>query len=190
MKTARIYTNDFNRLISATKSFCAPKDAIRKENRYIKLEFDADHSIVTAYAIDGYRLATEHAVVSDCEEGFIAYIMPPNIKLPNKMYAEITLDNNELQIRCNGVMFGYEQPQINDPFNYDKFISNLNEKTPSFRIGFNGNYLISALQAAKVSCGDSFRQPIILEFTKPNEPVVLRTNKEDIKLVLPVRLKD
>ena len=52
------------------------------------------------------------------------------------------------------------------------------------------NYLLSALQAAKVSADGSFRQPVILEFRSNIEPILLRTNKEDIKMVLPVRIKE
>ena len=49
---------------------------------------------------------------------------------------------------------------------------------------------MSALQAAKALAGESFRQPVILEFRSNVEPILLRTNKEDIKMVLPVRIKE
>lgn len=60
----------------------------------------------------------------------------------------------------------------------------------SFRIGVNGNYLLSALQAAKISCGNTFRNPVVLEFRGEKDAIILRTNKEDIKLVLPVKIHD
>lgn len=98
--TARIFSNDFNRLIAAVKAFVGG----RGPHEFVRLEFDAARSIVKAVA-------------------------------------------------CNG------------------------------------NYLLSALQAAKVSAGGTYKNPIILEFTGPTSPCVIRTNKDDIKMVMPIRLK-
>ena len=71
--SARIYTNDFNRIISATKGF-VEKNGTRKANQYIKLEFNAENQIVTAIAVDGYRMSVEHSIISDCENDFVVYI--------------------------------------------------------------------------------------------------------------------
>ena len=190
MKTARIYTNDFNRIISATKAFIS-SDTRRIEANYIKLEFNADESIVTATAIDGCRVSVEHSVISNCDENFTAYIKP-NVKLPNRSFAEFILDgvdSDELIIRCNGFIFGYTQPKIKDRLDTDKIVQNIISKKPNLRITFNGNYLLSALQAAKASAGDSFRNPVVFEFTTPIDPVVIKTNKADVKIVLPMRTK-
>ena len=62
-------------------------------------------------------------------------------------------------------------------------------KESTFRIGFNGNYLLTALQAAKVSTGGTYKNPIILEFNGPTSPCVIRTNTSDVKMVLPIRIK-
>lgn len=186
MKSARIYTNDLNRLIAATKSFVSDNDHIPC-NQYIKLEFHAAENQVVAMAVDGYRMSIEHSVISDCDEDFVAFIKS-NTKLPKKQYATISLDENygEAVIRCCGFSFGYKQPKDNR-FEWEKAIPTTEVK---YRIGFNGNYLLSALQAAKESAGDSFREPVILEFRSNIEPILLRTNKEDIKMVLPIRIKE
>ena len=186
MKSARIYTNDLNRLIAATKSFVSDNDH-RPCNQYIKLEFHAADNQVVAMAVDGYRMSVEHSVISNCDEDFVAFIKS-NTKLPSKQYATISLteDGKEAVIRCCGFSFGYTQPQ-DSGFEWEKAIPTTDVK---YRIGFNGNYLLSALQAAKVSAGESFRQPVILEFRSNVEPILLRTNKEDIKMVLPVRIKE
>ena len=63
-------------------------------------------------------------------------------------------------------------------------------EAPTFKIGFNGNYLLSALKAAKVSAGNSFKSPIILEFRSQTDPVVIHTNKDDVKMILPIRIKE
>lgn len=186
MKSERIYTNDLNRLIAATKSFVSDSDH-RPCNQYIKLEFHAADNQVVAMAVDGYRMSVEHSVISDCDEDFVAFIKS-NTKLRNKQYATISLteDGKEAVIRCGGFSFGYIQPQ-DSGFEWEKAIPTSEVK---YRIGFNGNYLLSALQAAKVSADGSFRQPVILEFRSNIEPILLRTNKEDIKMVLPVRIKE
>ena len=95
-------------------------------------------------------------------------------------------DGKEAVIRCGGFSFGYIQPQ-DSGFEWEKAIPTSEVK---YRIGFNGDYLLSALQAAKVSADGSFRQPVILEFRSNIEPILLRTNKEDIKMVMPVRIKE
>lgn len=182
--SARIYTNDFNRIISATKGFVA-KNGTRKANQYIKLEFNAENQIVTAIAVDGYRMSVEHSIISDCENDFVVYIKS-TICLPKGEYATFSIEGNEAVVRCGGFMFGYEQPEPVD-FDWHKAIP---QGEPSFKIGFNGNFLLTALQAAKASVGNSFRSPVILEFRSPLDPVILKTNGQDIKMVLPIRIKE
>lgn len=115
MKSARIYTNDLNRLIAATKSFVSDSD-YRPCNQYIKLEFHAADNQAVAMAVDGYRMSVEHSVISDCDEDFVAFIKS-NTKLPSKQYATISLteDGKEAVIRCRGFSFGYTQPKDTPP---------------------------------------------------------------------------
>lgn len=186
MKSARIFANDFNRLVEATKRFVSESNH-RPCNQYIKMEFCAAENQVTATAVDGYRLSVEHSVISDCEEDFVVYIKS-NTKLPREQYARISLedDGKEAVIRCNGLAFGYTQPE-QDGFDWRKAIPTTEA---IYRIGFNGNYLLSALQSAKASVGGSLREPVVLEFRSNVEPILLRTNKNDIKMVLPIRIKE
>lgn len=111
MKSAKIYTNDLNRLIAATKSFVSDSDH-RPCNQYIKFEFHAADNQVVAMAVDGYRMSVEHSVISDCDEDFVAFVKS-NTKLPSKQYATISLtdDGKEAVIRCCGFSFGYTQPK-------------------------------------------------------------------------------
>lgn len=178
---AKITSNDFNRLVAATKDFVSKNDW-RKLHRYIRLEFSAADSSVTAVAVDGCRLSAEHSVCW-CDEDFTAYINA-NTHLPRGMDATIENTGNEAIIRCGDFIFGC--PQKGGEFlDWQKVIPT---GEPTFRIGFNGNYLLSALQAAKASCG-GLKEPVVLEFRGPCDPVLLRTNKEDIKMVLPMRIK-
>lgn len=188
MKSARILSDDFNRVIEATRNFVGVETVLNKSKSFIKLEFSAANNKMTAIAVDGFRMSVESCVISDCEKNFEAYIRPA-VKLKRGRFAVIELDEDskEVNIRCDGFHFGYEQPEKSD-FDWVKALPS----TPvQYRIGFNGNYLLQALQAAKVSCGGNFRKPVVLEFRSPNEPMLIRTNNgEDIKLVMPIRLQE
>lgn len=183
MKKATMTTGAFNRLVAATKAFCS-KNNQNPCYHFVRLEFHADTDEVTAVAIDGFRLSAEHAVAHS-EEDFVVYVQG-NIKLPKGSSVDIELVENEAILRCDGFVFGYRQP--NDEFmDWQKAIP---QADPQFKIGFNGDYLLSALQAAKASIGGQFKGPVVLEFRTPLDPVVLRTNKADVKMVLPVRIRD
>lgn len=181
---AKINSNDFNRVIAATKAFVSTGNSYQKCREYIRLEFDVANSRMTAMAVDGYRMSVEHAIC-ECDEDFTTYIRG-SIKLPNKMDAFIEVTETDTLIRCGNIIVGCPKLECSDNFDWIKILP----EAPSFRIAFNGNYLLSALQAAKESCGKSLRESVILEFRGPHEPVILRTNKDDIKMVLPVRIKD
>lgn len=193
MKTANIRTDEFNRLIDATKDFTAQKDQIgaRPIYNYIKMEFNAETSRVTAMAVDGHRMSVEHAVISECEENFTAYINS-KVKLPKGKWATIYIDVDgtdkpDVMIRCDDFVFSYEQPKDGDFIDWRKVIPS---DEPVYRIGFNGEYMLAALKAAKVSCGGFIKNPIVLEFRSPSSPILLRTNDDDIKMVMPFRLND
>lgn len=182
---ARILGNDFNRIMDATKQFCGTSTR-HKEQEYIRLDFDAETQRVTAHACDGYRLSVEHSVIGSCDKNFTVYIRG-GFRLPKKQYATIEKVENEVQIRCAGALFGFEQPDVSQRFEWQKVIP---KDEPTFRIGFNGNYLLNALQAAKLIAGQTFKNPIVLEFWTPTTPVIIRTNTDDIKMVLPIRIKE
>ena len=181
---AKIFTNDFNRIIAATKEFVSKNENnFRKLYKFIRLEFHSADSSVTAVAVDGYRLSVEHAVC-ECDEDFVSYINA-DTKLPGGVEASIEVANGETIIRCGDYIYGccMRDGEFLDWENA------LPKGDPTFCFGVNGEYLLSALKAAKISCGKSFNQPVILEFRGELSPVILRTNKDDIKMVLPVRIK-
>lgn len=181
---AKIKSNDFNRAVSAAKEF-ASKDPNRLYHTYIRLEFCAADSCMTAVAVDGYRMSVEHAVCQ-CEKDFVTYIHP-SIKLPKHLDAIIESKENETIIRCDGIIFGCSTPKGQDHFlDWRKALP----AEPTFRIAFNPEYLMDALKAAKVSRTGKPRDPVVLEFGAPNNPVVFRTGKDNIKMVMPIRIKD
>lgn len=181
MAKATMVSTDFNRIISAVKKFA--DTSTNRIYRFVRLEFSATDSRVTAVAVDGFRVSVEHAMCSDCDEDF-CYVYK-DIKFPKDLPISFDLCDGECAVKCGGMAFVYEQPD-GIFLDWQKVIPN---KEPTFRIGFNANYLLDALQSAKVSVGGVFKNPVVLEFTSPLEPVVIRTNKDDVKIVLPIRLK-
>lgn len=149
---AKIHSNDFNRVIAATKAFVSTNNSREKCREYIRLEFNAASSRMAAMAVDGYRMSVEHAVC-ECDEDFTTYIRG-SVKLPNKMNALIEVTESDTLIRCGDIIIGCPKLECTDEFNWMKVFPEI----PSFRIAFNGNYLLSALQAAKASCGKSLRK--------------------------------
>lgn len=180
---AKIFSNDFNRAVAATKGFVG-KDPKRRLHQFIRMEFCAADSSVTAVAVDGYKMSVERAVC-ECDENFVAYINA-STRPPRGEYATIEVVGSDVIIRCGDFIFGC--PQNGGEFLDWKNV--LPGGEPTFRFGVNGNYLLSALQAAKISLGNSFKEPVVLEFRGELSPVILRTNGEDIKMVLPIRLKN
>lgn len=185
MKKATINAGALNKILEATKAFQSKNNRHAMYN-FIRLEFHSSLDEVVAIAVDGHRLSVEHAVAQS-EEDFTAYVHA-NVKLPKNSIVELEVVDKEVILRCDGYVFGYRQPDNDEGYiDWKKVIP---DEEPSFRFGFNGDYLLSALQAAKTSVGGTYKTPVVLEFYSPFKPVVLRTNKHDVKLVLPVRIKD
>lgn len=181
MKQAKMATDVFNRIIAATKNFCDSSSS-RTVLQNIYFEFDSAKKKCTAIALDGYKMSVEHAIV-DCEESFSVFV-PPTIHLPHGKTAFFELHENELLIKCNELIFGMKQSEKS----FVEWRNVIPKNAPVYTIAFNGDYLLRALQAAKASAGGSFNKQVILELREPLEAIVLKTNDEDIKLVLPLRI--
>lgn len=178
---AMLDSGSFNRAIAATKGFVG-KSQNRPFHNYIRLEFHAADTCMTAMAVNGVMMSVEH-VPCTCDEDFVTYIHP-YIKLPNRKTAIIEVTEKETLIRCEDFIFGCPRVTGEDVFDWRKALP----AEPEFRIAFNASYLLTALRAALVSRGSNSREPMILEFRGALEPVILRTNKRDIKMIMPVRI--
>lgn len=185
MKKVQIKAAALKRLIQATRNF-TENGGNKPIHEYIRLEFSKEFNSVTAVAVNSYRMLVEHASCM-VEEDFIAYIKPVIPPAHKESWATIELKDSVCYIDIDGIITGYQQPEGNY-LDWMKVLDTALEKPPQYRIGFNGDYLLSALQAAKASVGDVFRSPVVLEFRGPTEPILLKTNKNDYKMVLPVRL--
>lgn len=183
---AQIEAASLKRLIQATRGFIGENKS-RPIQEFIRLEFSKEFSLVTAISLDGYRMSVEHAACA-VDEDFTAYIKPILPPMRKSSWAEIELRENVCYINANGRITGYQHPQ-GEFIDWGKALSDAEQKPSQYRIGFNGEFLLSALQAAKVSSGNVFRRPIVLEFRSPCDPMLIKTNQNDVKMVLPVRLR-
>lgn len=188
MKIVIMDTNVFNTTIAAVKGAVSTSVA-KPMYKNIRLEFRKENNAVTAIATDGLRLFVEHATCCEVEEDFDCYIKP-SVHLPrgNSMRLELKKrgeTESVVEIECLGCIFGFVQP-TGAFLDWEKVLSD----SPTFRIGVNAEYLLSALQAAKASVGGAFKQPAILEFRGPIGPITIKTNREDVKMVLPVRIRE
>ena len=188
MKIAIMSTNVFNKIISAVKGAVSTSVAMPMYG-HIRLEFCKENRAVTAIATDGFRLFVEHATCCEVEEDFDCYIKP-SVHLPRGHVMRLELKQRSetesaVEIECLGGIFGFVQP-AGKFLDWEKVLPD----APTFRIGVNAEYLLSALQAAKASVGGAFKQPAILEFRGPLGPITIKTNREDVKMILPVRIRE
>lgn len=188
MRIAVMDTNVFNTIIAAVKGAVSTSVA-KPMYGHIRLEFRKENKAVTAIATDGFRLFVEHATCYEVEEDFDCYIKRLHHALrAGRAFAcrkERSETESAVEIECLGCIFGFVQP-TGEFLNWEKALPG----APTFRIGVNAEYLLSALQAAKASVGGTFKQPAILEFRGPIAPITIKTNREDVKMVLPVRIKE
>lgn len=188
MKIVIMSTNVFNTIIAAVKG-AVSASAGRPVYKNIRLEFRKENNAVTAIATDGFRLFVEHATCCEVEEDFDCYIKP-SVHLPRGNFMRLELKKRDetesvVEIECLGCIFGFVQP-TGEFLDWEKALPD----SPTFRIGVNAEYLLSALQAAKASAGGAFKQPAILEFRGPIGPITIKTNREDVKMILPVRIRE
>lgn len=181
-KQAIVNSDDFNRIVSATRKFVS-ENSPSESYHYIKLEFCAASSQVTAIAADGYKMSVEHAACR-CDTDMIACIHP-GVRLPKKQDAVIEVTEQETVIRCGRFIFGSTAPKNENCFDWRKVLPD----APIFRIAFNPGYLLDALQAAKASNKGKPREPVILEFRSAIEPVIFRSREDNIKMVMPIKIK-
>ena len=76
MKSAVIMTQEFNRIITATKGFLKRPHPSKGPSvyEYIRLEFRAASRVVTAIAVDGCRMSVESAVCEEVTTDFAVYV--------------------------------------------------------------------------------------------------------------------
>lgn len=176
-----------NQLIGAVKSFTSKSDA-RPLNQYIHIFFSADGCKATAYALDGYRAAKESVVCGFVDEDFDVMVLAPRIKARRGSNVEVYRDGDRSFIDYGDITFRTQRPE-GTPFDVEKFISGEAAKENKQAFGINADYMIDALKSLKES-GAAIRKPVIIEFTSPVAPILLRTDEDNYKVVLPMRIRN
>lgn len=185
---AIIGVTDFNRLIDSVKRFAAKSG--KPIHFWIRLEFSAELKTVTAIAVDGYKMGVEVVNCFECDKDFAAYVKP-DIKRINKSFEELTVEllDSQLLISYGDISIGYIQPE-GEFLDWRQSYREICQTEVDYKIAFNGEHLLAALQSAKASASDDFRRtPIVLKFRGPVSPVAMETENGSFKIALPVRLK-
>ncbi|SBW02464.1 hypothetical protein KL86CLO1_11650 [uncultured Eubacteriales bacterium] len=182
---ATISGANFNRLIDAVKYF-VDKNCTREALRYIQLRFDRELCKVTAYGVDGHRASKECAMCLTVDEDFTAMVKVPPIKANGQLTVEISRDDGYAYISYGDIQFRTAKPGAM-PYDVDDVIKKAVERTDVMRFGANVDYLMDALRSLKTT-GATGRRPVIVEFRGPNDPIILRTDKDNPKMVLPTRI--
>lgn len=177
---------NFNRLISAVRAFVS-KNTTRPQYSMIQLQFNEDGRSVTAYALDGYRIAKEIGVCYTVDEDFKVLISAPPLKANGEAIVEIGYDDKYSYISYGNTWFRFEQPYGEWFAAQDFFDKEMAKKRQ--KIAVNVDYLLDAVKAIKAT-GATSRRPVIIEFGSPYDPVILRTDRDNPKAVLPVRIKE
>jgi DNA polymerase III sliding clamp (beta) subunit (PCNA family) len=174
-----------NQLVGSVKAFTGKSD-VRPQNQFIHILFSADGCKATAYAIDGYRAAKESVVCGFVDEDFDVMVLAPRIKAKRVSNVEVYRDGDRSFIDYGDITFRTQRPD-GTPFDVEGFISGEAAKENKQAFGINADYMIDALRSLKES-GAAIRKPVIVEFTSPLAPVLLRTDADNYKVILPVRL--
>jgi len=175
-----------NQLIGAVKAFVSKNNA-RPQSQFIHILFSADGCKATAYALDGYRAAKESVVCYTVDEDFDVMISAPQIRARRGSTVEVYRDGDYSFIGYGDIAFRTKKPE-GEPFNVEKLISVEAAKENKQAFGINADYMIDALRSLKES-GASIRKPVVIEFTSPVAPVLLHTDEDNYKVVLPIRIR-
>lgn len=173
--------------------FSALKSAIgstwgRPEHQYIR--FQCESGLLVAQSLDGYRIHSVSVPVTvedgDCFEFLLKPFVLPKFK-------------NILPVKCE-----LSDKEIQFDFLDRKYIEKLGDgvkrwmdtksaiptAAPVFKIAFNSEYMADA--AKSLSARSNQNGSVVMEFYGPMQPAKLynRKNKDDYRLVLPVRIKE
>lgn len=184
---AIIQGKNFNKLIDATKLFVS-KNINDHFRTWIRIEFLKDKQGVKAIAIDGYKLSIENSYCDYVEDDFIIYVKPNIRKFHPKENLFIELDGKRAYIQENDDVIGFTQPTDASYFDYAKLLQDIKEQEVLFKISFNSQFLIDALRSAKVGSSD-LNNMVTLEFRGNEKPVFIRTEDDNIKMILPIRTR-
>lgn len=177
---------EFKRLIDNTKRFVKNYES-NKLMQYIYLEVNAETKEIKATALDGHRISIEYGKVKEAGESFKCYVKPMIPKITKRdMYVELELVDKKAYITVNDNIMGYLQPE-GEYFKTDKLISDLEEKPALASIYVDAKLLEEAL---KSTANAYYSKYVKVEIRDKKDPVIIRSKGGNIKLVLPVNVRE
>ena len=179
---AILKTEDLKRLIKATAKFIS-KDDNRQILQWIQLKFDKEKLMVTAAALDGYKLSIETVLAFDIDESFTAYIRPYLPVGAKDIYSKIELADDRCLIDIGGRFTGYKQPK-GDFFNIEKFLAETEQIPITSEVSLTRDFLIDALKSLQKD--EYCRLPVIIQLRDNLKPVSVKLGKST-RYILPVR---
>lgn len=178
---------NFNRIIAATRAF-ASGNTTRPQNNLIQLHFCRETASLEAFALDGYRAMKETSACYTVDEDFMVLVSAPPLKANGEHVVEIEQDGEYAYISFGNVRFRTKRPE-GKVLDVNKVLTDEMKKEGRHRVGLNVDYLLDACKSIKAS-GTAFRKAVIIEIGSPLEPVILRTDRDNPRMVMPVRIRE
>lgn len=179
---AQFYMDDLRIAVNAIKGFTG-NDAAKPVLQYIKLSVNAATEQARAYATNGFIAAVE-TVPCNSDEDFDFMLRADALeRLKGAEAVELAVENGDMVVSSEFVTVRYHAPDPYEFFDIEKFFP---KDDPTFRIGFNAQYLMRMLK----SCVDTkMNAETVLEFRGPLMPIILKTKSGSERLLLPMRIK-
>ncbi|WP_394911966.1 hypothetical protein [uncultured Robinsoniella sp.] len=180
---AIVNEREFKRIIDNTKRFICPSVHTSIMMEYIRLKIDIEAGEIEATALDNYRIADEYAELIQADGSFTCYIKPNIPKLTGIDRVEIELSGDRAYVVAGDSIAGYLQPAKEYP-NADAFLKKELERKSKAHVYVNAKYLLDAIQ--QIPAHERIQKPVIsLDVAGPQEPIIIRHGKKNVKLVLP-----
>lgn len=179
---AMLETVHLKRLIKSTAK-CISKEDRKLMLQYIRLEFDKESMLVTASALDGYKLSIETAPCRDIDESFTAYIRPHLPVGAQGKASNIELTGDNCLIEIDGRITGYKQPK-GEFIDTHKIIKDYTTADTIQTICFTKEYLVDTLNS--IQFGKNERPIIEIEIRGEIMPVIIKS-KNGTRLISPCR---
>lgn len=176
---------DLKKIFNGTKKFVGTGVGIAIM-QYIHIVVTEDE--VRFEALDGHRFSVEYASVVSVDKPFECFIRPEIPKISKyDEYAEIELESGAAYITVSDRIIGYKQP-AEKAYDLQKLVDEYSKKEIKAKIGVNSRLLADALNS--ITDQKTTNNLAKIEICNPSEPIIIRSNEKDIKVVLPVKIAE
>lgn len=182
---ATLEGNAFNRLFKGTRKFISRKEDF-PAGSMIQLCFYKDGAYAEAYALNGYCAAEERAECEAVDEDFKTLMEVPPLYADRDAIVKIEVEDDYTYISYGDIRFRTKQPSTK-PVDIKKIFQHNTKESETISFAADADYMIHAIQSLK-SCGGYINEPIIVEYSTQDKPIIFRTNATNRKMVMPIRM--